>query len=244
MKTLQVRDIFPINDGGTVTVVEINNTNNIVVKHNDQFEHVSVVSLHNLNNGQVKNPYHPGIFNVGYMGVGPYLSRIKKTMTVEYVAWINMLRRCYDLKTRNVNITYANCTVVPEWLNFQNFALWYCSQPDYGKGYHLDKDILYKGNQIYGPHTCVLVPPDVNGLFVDVSHWSVNRVETTGIYRRHNRYLVKSAEVHLGSYATLCEAQEAYISYRQQRILTTAEDYKGVIDPRVYYAMIALAHSM
>lgn len=49
------------------------------------------------------------------------------------------------------------------WRNFQNFAEWYWTQKGSGnKVWHIDKDLLRKGNKEYGPDTCCLIPPDLN----------------------------------------------------------------------------------
>ena len=37
---------------------------------------------------------------------------------------------------------------------------------DNGRLYHLDKDILVKGNKVYSPETCCFVPQEINSLLV------------------------------------------------------------------------------
>lgn len=34
------------------------------------------------------------------------------------------------------------------------------------EGWHLDKDILLKGNKVYSPETCAFVPAKINSLLI------------------------------------------------------------------------------
>lgn len=72
-----------------------------------------------------------------------------------------MLRRSYG----GGRPTYIDCLVCDEWLTFSNFRKWMEKQD--WEGNHLDKDILFKGNKIYSPSTCVFVPPQVNTFMND-----------------------------------------------------------------------------
>ena len=78
-----------------------------------------------------------------------------------------MLERCYDTEHSYKFPTYENCIVCDEWLNYQNFARWF--DINYyeieGEVMCLDKDILFKGNKIYSPKTCIFVPRGINNLF-------------------------------------------------------------------------------
>lgn len=79
-----------------------------------------------------------------------------------YVTWKSMLQRCYSLKYKNKNPTYANCSVCDEWLTFSNFKAWMVKQNWEGKD--LDKDILIEGNKIYSPETCFFISRRINTL--------------------------------------------------------------------------------
>lgn len=108
-----------------------------------------------LDSGSIKDPLYPSILGVGFFGVGGYTS---KTSTAAYQKWRNMLARCYDPDYQKENPSYAGCSVDHRWHSFQEFAKWFESQPQFqSRGIHLDKDIKYPGNKIYGPDTCLLV---------------------------------------------------------------------------------------
>ena len=76
-----------------------------------------------------------------------------------YRAWSSMLNRCSE-KWQEKYPTYKNCAVSEEWLTFSSFKVWMEKQDWEGK--HLDKDLLFQGNKIYGADTCVFVTPMVN----------------------------------------------------------------------------------
>lgn len=56
--------------------------------------------------------------------------------------------------------------------DFQDFAEWaqssagYLSKDENGRFWHLDKDILVKGNHVYGKDTCCFIPARVNTLLL------------------------------------------------------------------------------
>ena len=76
-----------------------------------------------------------------------------------------MLARCYSAKFQEHCPTYTGCTVAEDWLKFSNFKDWMEKQQWEGK--QLDKDILFEGNKVYGPDTCVFVSPMVNTFTID-----------------------------------------------------------------------------
>ena len=75
--------------------------------------------------GQVKCPYEPRVYGVGYIGEGKYATTVNRKPTRVYDVWRSMLRRCYDTKHLIKEPTYINCEVCEEWHNFQVFSEWY-----------------------------------------------------------------------------------------------------------------------
>ena len=73
-----------------------------------------------------------------------------------------MIQRCYGKNRIKCNRSYVGCSVCDEWLKFSSFKKFY--DKFYISGYQLDKDILFKGNKIYGPKWCKFVPAIINNL--------------------------------------------------------------------------------
>lgn len=82
-----------------------------------------------------------------------------------YQTWVDMIARCYSARQQERRPSYKGCTVSAEWLTFSNFKSWMEKQDWEGK--QLDKDILFEGNKIYSPETCVFVTRKVNMFTVD-----------------------------------------------------------------------------
>lgn len=81
------------------------------------------------------------------------------------MAWVNMLQRCYSEERHSRNPSYVGCHITPQWHVFSVFREWMIAQP--WEGNHLDKDILFPGNKIYSPDTCVFIDQAVNKLLCD-----------------------------------------------------------------------------
>lgn len=237
LKDLRVGDTFPTMEGYIAIVVEIHNALSIVISYNDSHPYTFIVRLEHLKNGRIKNPFHPTSFGIGYLGVGQYVTSINDVRTVEASVWYSMLRRCYCSDEWERRPSYENAKVCTEWHNFQNFAHWYCTQPEYGFGYQIDKDILYPGNRLYSPMTCCMVPLDIN-----------NAMQIRGkgyhIDQRRNNYCVTFREKYVGAYSTEQEAQHVYIECRRQHIINLAHQWEKCISTKVYDAMLDFADDL
>lgn len=82
-----------------------------------------------------------------------------------YQAWHGIFLRCYSEDYLFRRPTYIGCSVHPEWHLFSIFKKWMELQP--WKGAALDKDLLIRGNKVYGPNTCVFVPKALNNFLGD-----------------------------------------------------------------------------
>ena len=80
-----------------------------------------------------------------------------------YKNWLRMLRRCYSESYHKTHPTYVGCSVSPEWHLFSTFRSWMMNQK--WEGLELDKDLIIKGNRVYGPDACCFVPKSINCLF-------------------------------------------------------------------------------
>ena len=156
-----------------------------------------------------------------------------------YKTWSNMLRRCYSIKTQNNRPTYIGCRVTEEWKTFSNFKVWMMTQD--WKGNQLDKDILFEGNKVYNPETCVFVTPMVNTFTTDRGN---DRGEfLIGVYchkpterfqARCSNPFTKKQE-YLGYFTCEQEAHEAWLT----RKLELAHELAAIqTDQRVAEALI------
>jgi hypothetical protein len=176
---------------------------------------------------------------VGFLGEGRYKAGEDKR---EYRMWSNMLTRCYYGPYHERFPTYVDCTVDPVWHNYQIFSEWVTNQRGFENCWVLDKDILIRGNKIYSPETCCLVPSEINSLIVIPTR--KGKTEPTGVsfQASSQKYIVscavKGKNKNLGRYSTIDESVEVYKAFKKQVILSTANKYKDLLREDVYEALI------
>lgn len=159
-----------------------------------------------------------------------------------YIRWHDMMNRCYNEKFHERQPQYKKCSVCEEWLNFSNFKVWY-EENKYGdEPFDLDKDILFKGNTVYSPETCCLVPHIINTVFLNGKQ---NRGDLPiGVwYEKDKKYFRSSMsflgkQIKLGTFKTVEQAFIRYKEYKEEFIQDLAEQYKGKIPQKVYEAMV------
>ena len=158
------------------------------------------------------------------------MEEIKK---VYYVIWDNMVQRCKS------HINYTDIIVCEEWLNFSNFVKWVEDNYNHEtmEGWHLDKDILVKGNKTYSPETCCFVPQERNKTFTTKKRGVCLGVVSVGKKFR-SVISIKGVQKHLGYFKTYQEAFQAYKIAKELHIKQLAEKYKQCLKIEVYKSLI------
>lgn len=229
--------------GIEMELIEYFKYNNISVKFKNDNHIIKNRTYQEFKNGSIKNPYCPDVYNVGYIGDGKYKTRKDNKTLKSYTIWQHMLRRCYDNKFQETNPTYKDCTVCKEWHNFQNFAEWY--EDNYyevdNETMCIDKDILFKGNKIYSPDTCLIVTQKINNLFVKSN--KIRGKSPIGVYysKNENKYKanisINNTSKTIGTFKTELEAFQAYKEFKEKLIKEIADEYKNKIPEKLYNAM-------
>lgn len=151
--------------------------------------------------------------------------------------WRNMLKRCNE-KWQERYPTYAGCTVSEGWHTFSAFKDWMMAQD--WEGLELDKDILIKGNKVYGPDTCVFVTKTVNSFTLDRGaargEWLIgmywNKEKSKFIAQCSNPFTRK--QEHLGYFTCEQEAHNAWLKRKNE----LAHELAAIQpDPRVAKAL-------
>jgi len=227
------------NQGYSFTIIEYYNKLNCTI----QFDDGGI--LHNVNRDSLKtssinNPNHPYLCGIGYIGIGLYSTKVNGKTTTTYTRWANMIRRCYNKEYQEKYPSYKNVTVCDEWHNFQNFAQWFEKNynPEYMEDWHVDKDILIKGNKIYSPETCCFVPREVNNLFRTMCGkicigTTFNKITNKFIAQVY----MKGKKVCLGYFLKEEDAFQDYKIAKEAYIKEVADKWKGLISEQVYQAM-------
>ena len=203
------------------------------------------VQYNNFKNGKIKCPYERRVHSYGYLGEGPHKAYENGKLTKEYKIWQHMLGRCYDSNFSVKHPTYIKCEVCDEWLNFQNFAEWY-NENYYeisGERMNLDKDILIKGNKIYGPNSCVFVPQSINKLFIKSNVARGDLPIGVCYNKKYKKYqanckLGNKKSKFLGFYDNEFDAFRAYKEFKETHIKKIANEYLELIPFNLYQAMI------
>lgn len=191
-----------------------------------------------------KNVNEPSVCGVGIIGEGKFDP--KKDIEI-YKRWVSMLMRCYSAKFKEAHPTYQDAVCDSSWHNFQVFAQWwednYYSVED--ERMELDKDIRIKGNKVYSPKTCLIVPKSINTLFVkrDARRGELPIGLRFDPSSKKNPYMAKCCnegkQIYLGNYSNPEDAFDAYKSYKERLIKKIANQYKYIIPDGLYQAMIA-----
>lgn len=237
------------NQGCPMKIVEYKDSHNITIEFQDEYKERVYSNYSDFVKGRIKNPYHPTVCGVGITG-NKYSIRINGKIIKEYTAWHNMLLRCFSEEYKEKEQTYENVTCCKEWLLFENFYKWLHEQENFDKWFNgdrwsVDKDILMKGNKIYKPNLCCLVPQGVNSLFAKGD--SVRGDFPIGVCKGWNGKFqafcqnpLTNKQENLGHYLTLEEAFFVYKKRKEEIIKQIAEiEYnKGNITKQCYQSMM------
>lgn len=227
---------------GQVEVVDYSSAFKVTVKFADGY--LVTTSAGHIREGVVGNPYSPIIHGVGYVGVGSHKVTRDSTDYKVYQIWSAMLQRCYDKEYQaEKNPTYIGCTVDDKWHCYQDYADDYYKLVGDNKGWHVDKDIIFRGNKVYSYENCCAVPPELNMLLcggnslrgkypIGVS-WNKHQ----GKFRAYSWGGI-GKQIHIGYYSDETSAFNAYKKFKGSYIKQQANKWKDQIDPRAYEALM------
>ena len=169
-------------------------------------------------------------------GVGIFDGYIKRCDC--YSHWSHMLRRCYDERSLEKYPNYKGCSVCEEWHTYSSFKKWF--DINAVEGWHLDKDILIKGNKLYSPNTCCFVPPQINSLLVNRRRFRGN--ELIGVHRNSSGtfFALCSKDCKSERLGTFNSEHEAFLAYKkakEENIKRVADIWRDKIEEKVYVAL-------
>ena len=223
-----------------------------IVKYNDAYNvdvqflktgYETVAHLGSIRKGEVKDRYSSSVYGVGILGT-KYPSRVNGVKTKEYVLWKGMLQRCYSDASKKKKPTYEGCEVSDNFKSYEYFYEWCNEQIGFdNEGWHLDKDLLIKGNRVYSEATCVFLPQEINSLLI--KRESLRGEYPIGVYW-HNTSKAFEAQVCknkgkqecLGYFKTETEAFNSYKKAKEAFIKEQAEKWESHIDIRAYNALM------
>ena len=237
-----VGKVFKSKSSGDFKVLKYNGSKNVKIQFlNTGFE--VVVELGSIRKGEVKDSYSPSVYGVGVTGT-KYPITVDDVITKEYVLWRGMLKRCYSDVYKKRYPTYEGCKVSNKFKNYEYFYEWCHKQIGFDvKGWHLDKDLLIKGNKVYSESTCVFIPAEVNALLTKCTNSRGEHL--IGVYWHNKRKAFearvrknKGKQEYLGLFKTEIEAFNTYKVAKESFIKELANKWKGKIDGRAYEALM------
>ena len=92
----RVGEKFITKENYEITIIEYFNNENCTISFPNGIKLYKKQYV-DIKKGSIKNPYHPSVCGVGYLGIGKY--KYKSYSNFRNV-WVNMIRRCYDVKTQ------------------------------------------------------------------------------------------------------------------------------------------------
>lgn len=234
---MKVGDIIESNNYGLFEIIEFKPPKEVTIKFLNT-QHVVSVFKGNAKHGSVRDPYARNYYGVGYIGDEVKYYRGLRS----YDVWKHMMERCYWELASKKFPSYIGCTVCEEWQCYKVFKLWYESQPNNDNG-ELDKDLLIRGNKIYSPYTCTLVPYEVN---IGLQTRRVNSGDyPVGVYyKKANRnYIAQLAlgngvQKHLGSFDTPTAAASVYKRAKEAQVRGFAAKYVDRLTPPAIAALL------
>ena len=185
----------------------------------------------------------PSVYCVGYLGANTDApTKVNGRNCTLYTKWTGMLKRCYSEKQQIKQPTYIGCTVSDEFKDYSKWVEWYDNCPYKQDGWHLDKDLLIKGNKVYSEYTCVFLPKEIN-LALTTSSKSRGEYLIGVCWHKASKSFVaqvnrnKGKPERLGYFKTEIEAFNSYKKAKEEYLKELADKYKDLLDPRAYEAL-------
>ncbi len=214
---------------------------NLIYVNNDEYYQLTngVISIEDLNRNQQYKPY----------------ITIKNNRALS--VYNSMYMRCYDAETKKMFPHYRDCTMYEGWKQDKDLFIEWFEQNYYqvlNEASEIDKDLLFKGNKIYSPSTCCILPQTLNRMLsncvkpqsgrygkkykdlpLGVSYDEA-RDKYYGFITMDSR--LGGEKINLGYYDTPDEAFAEYKRHKQAYILMMADLYKNHIPKNIYQALL------
>lgn len=241
---IKVGDRFKTKRGEEYVVVEYKNYNKVTVEFCDLYKHRVTTSGDYIKSGQIKNPYFPRLFGVGYFGVGTHKAKGLSTTSSDgfvslpaYSSWTNMLSRCYDKNYVGPHM-YENTIVHEDWHCFQTFADWYTNELRY-TGWEdrtcMDKDVL-GDSSMYSNKNCCLIPIRINSIVATHNKGKYLTgvcMASNGLYRVIPGYSCSNERFNDEKSAHL-----AFVEAKCENLKLVTNEYKEFLRPDVYETLM------
>ena len=227
---------------GDFKILKYNDTANVEIQFL-KTGYETVARLSDIKSGGVKDPYSPSVFGVGVVGT-KYLIRVNDILTKEYVLWVHMLQRCYSTTLKKQIPTYEGCKVSDKFKSYEYFYEWCNKQTGFGNdSWHLDKDLLIKGNKIYSENTSIFLPQEINKVLTKCTASRGEYLIGVCWDKAKNAFKAqvnknKGKSEYLGSFNTELEAFNAYKVAKEAFVKEQANKWKSQIDERAYEALM------
>ena len=237
-----VGKVFKSLNSGDFKVLKYNDSRNVEVLFLET-GYRKVAKMKEVKSGSIKDPYLPSVFGVGVLGTKYPMSEGRKG-TKEYVLWQSMLERCYSDTYKKKYPTYTDCKVSDNFKSYEYFYEWCHKQIGFGnQDWHLDKDLLVKGNKIYSEDSCVFIPSEINLVLTKRTSSRGNHLIGVSWHKKGKAFVARVAKNEgkrkwLGSFKTEIEAFNAYKQAKEAHLKELAAKWKSQIDERAYLALI------
>ena len=227
---------------GDFKILKYNDNRNVEIQFlKTGFE--TVARFGNIRNGKVKDRYSPSVYGVGIVGTN-YVYKINGVITKEYALWKHMLQRCYSDDFKKERPTYEGCQVSENFKSYEYFYEWCQKQIGFGnKGWHLDKDLLVRGNKVYSEDSCIFLPSEINLLLIKSTASRGEHLIGVCWHKRDKVFIAKvrknkGKSEYLGLFKTELEAFKAYKTAKEAFVKEQANKWKSQIDERAYEALM------
>ena len=237
-----VGNVFKSLNSGDFKVLKYNDSYNVEIQFL-KTGYETVARLGHIKSGSVKDPYSPSVYGVGITGV-KYPITINGVLTKEYDLWNGMLRRCYSDALKKKYPTYIDCEVSDKFKSYEYFYEWCHKQIGFSnKDWHLDKDLLVKGNKVYSESTCVFIPKEINLMLIKCDASRGEHLIGVCWHKKDNAFVAhvgksKGKREYLGFFKTEIEAFNAYKIAKEAFVKEQANKWKSQIDLRAYEALM------
>lgn len=233
---IKVGGLYTNLQGYTFEVIEKEGHRRVRVKFHTNIPYEVWCYGSNILKGAVHYPFGPTVAGVGILGL--FEADIK---SYQYTSWVGMLKRVYNSKTERAKINYSGCSVVENWHWLEEFHGWASGQK-YKPGWQLDKDLLVKGNRVYGPETSIYVPREINTFLTDRANERGPYPAGVTIRSDTGRFQASCSNNgspgYLGVYDTPEEAFSVYKKEKERLAKQLASYWEGIVDSKVIDALL------